>query len=67
MEPTLDHVVVHTPDGVSHARIADVPVLLCGRAVPEGSFETPSGRFECPECRAEAERRGDRSVGVVDA
>ncbi len=66
--PRLDAVAVHAPDGVTHARVADVPILLCGRDVPRGSFEDPSGDgFDCPECRREADLRGDRSFGVVDA
>ncbi len=64
----LDHVVVQTPDGVRHARVHNVPVLLCGRAPPEGSRELPGERhFDCEDCRREADLRSDRSIGVVDA
>ena len=64
----LDYTVVRTPDGVRHARVRDVRVLLCGRDVPRGSREDPSGTaVDCEECRREAELRGDRSVGIVDA
>ncbi|MBD0329330.1 MAG: hypothetical protein ICV64_04420 [Thermoleophilia bacterium] len=64
----LDHVVVRTPDGIRHARVDDVPILLCGRAPEEGSRELPGERaFDCQDCRREAELRGDRSVGIVDA
>ena len=64
----LDYVVVRTPDGVTHARVRGVPVLLCGRDVPEGSSEgSTAGAFDCPGCREERELRGDRSIGVVDA
>ena len=64
----LDYVVVWAPDGVRHARVRDVPILLCGRAVPEGAREDASSReFDCEDCRREAELRGDRSVGVVEA
>ncbi len=66
--PDLDYVVVRTPDGVTHARVHDVPVLLCGRGIPEGSFEDlHDSEFGCADCRREAELRGDRSIGVVDA
>jgi hypothetical protein len=64
----LDHTVVRTPDGVRHARVRGVAVLLCGREIPEGSVdEHRGGDFDCPECLREAELRGDRSIGVVDA
>ena len=64
----LDYTVVTTPDGTRHARISDVPILLCGRDVPDGSREDRHSReFDCPECRREAELRGDRSIGVVEA
>jgi hypothetical protein len=64
----LDHVVVRSPDGLAHARVRDVPVLLCGRAVPDGSREEPAAAdVTCPECLREASLRDDRSVGVVDA
>jgi hypothetical protein len=64
----LDHLVVETPDGVRHARVHGVPVLLCGRAPGEDARELPGARdFDCPGCRREADLRGDRSVGVVDA
>ena len=67
-ELPLDVVTVRTPDGTTHARVADVPILLCGRAVPAGSLEQAGGSsVDCPECLREAELRGDRSVGVVDA
>ena len=64
----LDHSVVRTTDGVLHARVRDTPVLLCGREVPDDSIEDLGGReFDCADCRREAELRGDRSTGVVDA
>ena len=64
----LDYVVVATPDGVTHARVRGVRILLCGREVPEGSLEDRGGSsFDCSECRAEATLRDDRSIGVVDA
>ena len=64
----LDYVVVRTTDGVRHARVRGTPVLLCGRAVPAGSLvEEASGSFDCAECHREAELRGDRSLGIVDA
>ena len=64
----LDHSVVRTPDGATHARVRDAPILLCGRAIPDDALEDLHGRdFDCAECRREAERRGDRSIGVVDA
>ena len=64
----LDYAVVRTPDGVTHARIRDVPILLCGRAVPDGAAEFAAGEVECGECHEEARLRGgDRSIGVVDA
>ena len=64
----LDHVVVETADGVRHARVHDVPVLLCGRDPDDGSRELPGERdFDCADCGREAELRGDRSLGVVDA
>ena len=64
----LDYAVVRTPDGVTHARVRDVPILLCGRDVPAGAIEDPHpGPFDCPACHDEAALRGDRSIGVVDA
>ena len=64
----LDYVVVWAPDGVRHARVRDVPILLCGRDVPPGAREDASStEFDCDDCRREAELRGDRSIGVVDA
>jgi hypothetical protein len=64
----LDYVVVRTPDGVTHARVRGVSVLLCGRDVPDGSSEDADARaFDCPGCQEERELRGDRSIGVVDA
>ena len=64
----LDYVVVRTPDRVRHARVRGTPVLLCGRAVPHGSLvEDTVSEFDCAECHREAELRGDRSVGIVDA
>ena len=64
----LDYVVVRTPDAVRHAQVRDTPVLLCGRAAPAGSsVEASASEFDCAECHREAELRGDRSVGVVDA
>ena len=64
----LDYTVIRTPDGVRHARVRGVRVLLCGRDVPEGSIdEHREGGFDCPECLREAELRDDRSIGVVDA
>ena len=64
----LDYAVVTTPDGTTHARVRDVPILLCGRDVPAGAIDNPHpGPFDCPECHDEAARRGDRSIGVVDA
>ena len=66
--PDLDVVVVHAPDGVTHARLADVAVLLCGRDIPAGAVEDARGsQFDCHDCHREAELRGDRSRGVVDA
>ena len=66
--PDLDYVVVTTADGVRHARVADVPLLLCGRDVPPGSLEDAGAKeFDCADCRREAELRGNRSVGVVEA
>ncbi len=58
-----------TPDGVTHARLSDVPILLCGRPVLDGSSEyAGSEPFDCAECRDEARLRGDdRSIGVVEA
>ena len=64
----LDYVVVRAPDGTRHAQVRDAPILLCGRAVPDGSRVEPGVTgFDCPECLGEAELRGDRSVGVVEA
>ena len=64
----LDYTVVRTPDGVRHARVRDVPILLCGRDVPGGASEYAGGEFDCAECRREAELRGDdRAIGVVEA
>ena len=64
----LDYSVVRTPDGVTHARVRDVPIVHCGGDVPDGSSEYGSGEFDCEECRREAELRGDdRSIGVVEA
>jgi hypothetical protein len=64
----LDHVVVETPDGLRHARVRGVPVLLCGRELPPDARELPAERdFDCVDCRREAELRGDRAIGVVDA
>ena len=64
----MDYVTVTTPDGVTHARVRGVPILLCGRAVPDGSRETAGSQtFDCPDCVREADLRGDRAVGVVDA
>jgi hypothetical protein len=68
VEHSLDYSVVRTPDGRRHARVRGVPLLLCGREVPAGAREYLGERaFDCPECREEATRRGDRSVGVVEA
>ena len=68
MRLDADYVVVRTPDGVAHARVRGVPVLLCGRTAPPGAIEDASAaNVDCPDCRAEAELRGDRSIGVVDA
>ena len=68
MRADLDYVVVTTRDGVRHARVRDVPILLCGRDVPEDATEDLHGReFDCGDCAREAELRGDRSVGIVDA
>ena len=63
----LDYTVVRTPDGVRHARVRNVPILLCGRDVPDGSSEHGQSEFDCRQCREEASLRGDRSVGIVEA
>ena len=64
----LDYAVVKTPDDITHARVRGAPILLCGREVPADSVEDIHGsRFDCEDCRREAELRGDRSLGVVDA
>ena len=64
----LDYSVVRTADGIAHARVRGTPILLCGRDVPEDALEDHLGRaFDCADCRKEADRRGDRSIGVVDA
>ena len=64
----LDYVVVWARDGVRHARVRGVPILLCGRDVPPDSREEAGASdFDCEECRREADLRGDRSVGAVDA
>jgi hypothetical protein len=68
VERGLDYIVVRTPDGTRHARVRGVPLLLCGREIPTGAREYVGERaFDCPECREEGTRRGDRSVGVVEA
>jgi hypothetical protein len=64
----LDYAVVVTGDGVRHARVRDVPVLLCGRDAGPGAREEAGAEFDCPDCAREAELRGDnRAIGVVDA
>ena len=64
----LDYTTVIAPDGVAHARVRGVAILLCGRQVPEGAREgEQGGRFDCAECIREADLRGDRSIGVVEA